>query len=168
MIKPTPSVPISKPIIKKEISPSIIESAISTIPIDGNVSRNENGGAICTAIARPSTVSPIKVRKKALSKRYAFLGRENFSSQRIRRTINGIAFVRNELFRGILFILFGNHSALLPNTIWSDAIIVPGINTNVVIPPVGIGNDGININTRKRTAKLRSSKKSSKSPTVFD
>ena len=103
----------------------------------------------------------------ALLNRYENLGRENFSSHSMRRTINGIAFLRKELLSGILLIFPGSHSVRRPNIICNEAMMVLGIRTSVVMPPDGMGNEGININSRNRTAKLFSPKKMSKSCTVL-
>ena len=149
------------------MSSRIIDSEIITAPSDGNVSSPENGGAINAAKASRSTHKPAVERNTALCSHLARRGREKRSNQRMRRTMNGKAFSKVFSPSFILSILFGNHKVRWPKIICNAASITTGSSTTCVMPPVGMGSEGINMKSKNKMAKLFSPKTRCISPKVL-
>lgn len=164
---PMPTAPTAIPIPRSTMSSRIIDSAIMTIPSDGRVSSPENGGDINAAAFSRRTMIPMNVLAKVYSNKLLILGRENFSNHCTRRTINGSAFFSVSAPNGRFLRNFGSQIVRLPNIISTANKNVIGSRKMCVMPPVGIGKDGINMRSKNPMAKAFSPKTRCNDPRVF-
>ena len=154
-----PPVPMRAPMASTTTSSRMMDSATTTAPRAGRVSRPENGGAIA-ALRREADQEEAKdpQRPSAAEDPPPPRPREPLESThpshhvRDRRSlVSGPSSRRCHRF--------GNRSVRRPRTIWAATTTVMPLNT-WVMPPVGSGKAGTNMRRRMVTAKLFSPKTS--------
>ena len=136
------------------------------IPRAGRVSNPVNGGAISAKIVNIKTANPSNLSAKGAVKSHFHLGLDRCSNHRTRFRINGIILPSIVLPSRLCFHFFGNQMARKPSII-SKAKRATINSRMCVIPPVGIGNAGNSIKSKKTIAKLLSSNNSIRLSIVF-